>query len=371
MRVLLVNDYPPGEGFGAEVHLGLLREGLAAAGDTVEAFWGAPHAGWKRVLDLWDPTARRRLAQVSGRFRPDVIHFHNVMRELSPSVFTATDRAARVLSVHDHRILGVPDGPLGHPSDPPPLQLAKRIDAAFVRGVARRTVDLVIAPSDYLASRLRARGFEAVDLVQLFTEVGSEPATLPSASEEVFFGGRLGFDKGVHLLIEAFNTIAERFPAARLSLAGDGPDRRRLEALASPLGSRVRFLGALPNAELRAAMGRARLIVIPSLKQEGAPIVAIEAALAGRPVVVSDDPGLRELVENGAYGRVVPRSDVTHLATAIADLLGDPRACDEMGARARLTALSTWTTEPGVARIRHAYEHARELCARRSPSRAR
>jgi glycosyltransferase involved in cell wall biosynthesis len=108
-------------------------------------------------------------------------------------------------------------------------------------------------------------------------------------------------------------------------------------------------------------MDAARVVAVPSLKQEGAPIVAIEAALAGRPVVASDDPGLRELLQTNSFGRVVPRGDVGALADELAAALTDPDRCDLMGRQARDVALKTWTLEVGIPRTREIYRRAQEV----------
>src|SRR2546426_7331529 len=100
MRVLLVNDRSPVAGSGVEVHLGVLAGALEVAGDTVEMFAGEiVHRGPARLLDVWDPWARRALRRMAQGFQPDVVHHHNVVRELSVSVLGVPQHAACVLSV--------------------------------------------------------------------------------------------------------------------------------------------------------------------------------------------------------------------------------------------------------------------------------
>jgi len=127
LRILFVNDRSPVGGSGAEIHLARLADALRAAGHEVRLFAGnVVHSGVGRVLDVWDPGARRRLRALVESFRPDVVHYHNVTRELSGSVLGVAGSAARVLTIHDPRILGVPDGPAGAPIDPQPLRVATR-----------------------------------------------------------------------------------------------------------------------------------------------------------------------------------------------------------------------------------------------------
>ena len=86
--------------------------------------------------------------------------------------------------------------------------------------------------------------------------------------------------------------------------------------------------------------------------------VVLEAALAGRPVVVSDDPGMVGLIEKGTFGIVVPRGDAAALAEALRKLLDSPAECDRMGAEARVAALEAWTADVGIPRTREVYSQA-------------
>lgn len=358
MRVLMVNDYPVERGWGAERHIERLIDGLRGVGDEVSVFTArAPHRGAGRVFDLWDPGARRRLHQEIARWRPDVVNYHNVQRELSASVFDAGPRLARVLSVHDHRLFGVPEG-RGTGAGGTTTAL-KRAKAVFERSRARRAMDAVTAPSADLVGRLRRDGFREVTLVRYFVDAGPDPMTTPSASEDIVFVGRVDADKGVRELATSFDRLAAKHPRARLLIGGDGEERARVPSLVSAAArERVQTLGRLTPPEVRALLERARVVCVPSLKREGAPIVAVEAAMAGRPVVVSDDPGLAELVTEARFGTVTPRGDVSALTAGLDALLADPGRADELGARARAHAVAHWTPDAGVATTREVYGRA-------------
>jgi len=110
VRVLLVNDLAPSAGGGTETYVGRLAEALAAAGDDVELLAGAvAHRGAGRVLDVYDPWARRLVARTARAFGADVVHHHNVIRELSVAVLGAPRELPCVLTVHDHRLVGAAD----------------------------------------------------------------------------------------------------------------------------------------------------------------------------------------------------------------------------------------------------------------------
>ncbi|HXF59852.1 MAG TPA: glycosyltransferase, partial [Candidatus Saccharimonadales bacterium] len=113
-------------------------------------------------------------------------------------------------------------------------------------------------------------------------------------------------------------------PAATLTIAGDGPYRPELEALARSLGvaERVTFLGAVSQREKVAALNRAQVAVAPSPK-EGWGLTVIEANACGVPVVASRSPGLIESVREGETGSLVTHGDESALADGLIRLLMD------------------------------------------------
>jgi glycosyltransferase involved in cell wall biosynthesis len=372
-RILIVNDHAPAPGSGAEVHIARLAEALRAQGQEVRLFAGTHrHHGIRKALDVWDPLARRALRRAAEEFGPDIVHYHNVTRELSASVLSAVPDAARVLTVHDPRILGVPDGPAGAPIDAPPIRTAKMAKARLERAVALRNVDVAIALTRALGREMRGAGFGAVQLVPNLAPPGPEPATTPSACDDVLFAGRLAAAKGCAELISAFARVAGRHPASRLVFAGDGAERASLESLAARLiAGRVTFLGVVPEDEIRSLMERARLLAMPSLGGDVSPNVVIEAAFAGRPIVITALPGIREFVDEAGCGLTVPPGDIAALADALDVLLSDPARADAMGDAGRRTALATRTPEVAARRTIEIYRMARWRAERRRAARER
>lgn len=123
-------------------------------------------------------------------------------------------------------------------------------------------------------------------------------------------------------------------PEAVLVIAGAGPDRAALQALATRLGvtERVRFLGAVPHGELPRVLSAADVFVLPT-ESEGLANAWVEALACGVPVVTTPIPGARELLTDPAYGRFAGR-DAAEIAAAVRDLLGapPPREAVERGA---------------------------------------
>ena len=134
--------------------------------------------------------------------------------------------------------------------------------------------------------------------------------------------GHLNARKGQEIAIAALETI----PNATLLLAGDGPERARLErdAAARGVSDRVRFLGVQPHDSLPGLIAAADVMVLPTVS-EGLANVWVESLACGTPVVTSDVGGAREVVDRPEAGRLVARDPAT-VADAVNALLRDPPA---------------------------------------------
>jgi glycosyltransferase involved in cell wall biosynthesis len=168
--------------------------------------------------------------------------------------------------------------------------------------------------------------------------------------------GRLKKYKGVDLVIRAFAALGRE--DATLDIAGAGDSRASLEALARSLdlGSRVRFLGFISEADKLALLQRSWALALASPK-EGWGLTNVEAEACATPVVASNSPGIRESVQDGVSGFLVPHGDVSAMALAFRRLAESRELVSSMGARARRFAETfTWTraadqTEAHLARV--------------------
>jgi glycosyltransferase involved in cell wall biosynthesis len=146
--------------------------------------------------------------------------------------------------------------------------------------------------------------------------------------------GRLSHEKGVDLAIESWALIAARHPRWRLRLYGAGPQEEELRALAGRLGvaGSVDFAGVTSNVP--AALGRASVLALPS-RQEGLPMVLLEAMAIGLPAVAFDcAPGVRDVIADGSGGLLVKAGDTARFATELERLIEDPGLRRRLGAAA-------------------------------------
>ena len=152
--------------------------------------------------------------------------------------------------------------------------------------------------------------------------------------------GVLYRQKGMHHGIEAFKLIKSSLPEAKLIIAGDGPEMNPLKALAGQLGltDSVIFCGAIANKDMNIFYNTADIYLNPTLRQEGLPIVILEALACGLPCVITLAGGNASAIENGIDGFFVTPGKIDELAEKAVLLLGNPALLKTMSANARQRA---------------------------------
>jgi glycogen(starch) synthase len=156
--------------------------------------------------------------------------------------------------------------------------------------------------------------------------------------------GRIGTvdEKGFDVAIAAMPAVLERFPSARLAIAGDGRARPALEQMARELGveGHVDFLGWIHPDRVLGLMNESAIVLMPSRVPEGFGLVALQAAQMERPVVASGVGGVAEVVVHGETGLLVEPGDEGALAGAIVSILADPARAKRFGRAGRRRAES-------------------------------
>ena len=258
-------------------------------------------------------------------FRADILHAHVYLAGAGALVLRRRARIPVIVSEHLGAFVA---GTLGAPQ------------RRLARAVYERA-DLTCPVTDDLSRRLAALAPGAT--LRTMTNVvdttvfhpGGDPTNGPPRLVAV---GALEPHKGFDQLLLALAALRERAPVV-LAIAGAGPERGALEALATRLGlaDAVTFLGRQDPPGVAALMRSADLLVLPSLV-ENQPVVLLEAQACGLPVVASDVGGVGEVVD-AAAGRLVPPRDPRAIAGAIEAVLAAPERYDRamlaMRARAR------------------------------------
>jgi glycosyltransferase involved in cell wall biosynthesis len=163
--------------------------------------------------------------------------------------------------------------------------------------------------------------------------------------------GRLDPQKGLDILLRAVPHV----PRARFVIAGDGPERSRLEAQARAAGvlARVSFLGR--RADVPELLAASDLFVLPSL-YEGSSLALLEAMAAGKPVVTSAIAGTNELLTNQETGLLVAPGDPDALAAGLRRVLRDAELRDRLGTAARTCVAERFSAADVADRVTRVYE---------------
>jgi glycosyltransferase involved in cell wall biosynthesis len=228
-----------------------------------------------------------------------IVHGIEVWKELTRSERAALTQATRVMSVSDYTAREV-------------------IERHRVRPERLVTVPIPLDP-------------EFVSEADSITDPPRPGSVLTVARMNV-----IDREKGVETLIRAVAEARPSLPGLRCTIVGDGEDRPRLEQLSRELGvaDAVRFTGGIDDRELHTYLAGTEVFALPSRK-EGFGIVFLEAMYYGKPVIAGAHGGSVEVVDDGVTGLHVQYGDVSGLAQALRELLGDDRRRAEIGAAGR------------------------------------
>lgn len=159
----------------------------------------------------------------------------------------------------------------------------------------------------------------------------------------LFTIGRLVERKGIDSTLQALAQLVQDFPEVQYHIAGDGPDRQRLEQLTAKLGLTqvVSFLGSIAEQDLPATYRQADIFVMPSREiaaassVEGFGIVYLEASASGLPVIAGRSGGAVEAVREGETGFLVPPDNLPALIEILSRLLADADLRRRLGQNGR------------------------------------
>ncbi|WP_278542124.1 glycosyltransferase family 4 protein [Collinsella intestinalis] len=305
---------------------------------------------------IYSPEAKRNFQALCEEFRPDVVHLNNIHRQITLSILDAPYLKEHHVPVfytaHDYvtvcpgylmldgegRVCDacLEDGKYRHCIENRCVKGSRAksalaaLEASFNSSHhSNERIDRVIAPSRFMRSKLIEGGWPEgkVEALQNFADdailaraSGVADDVTDRESPYLLFFGRLSAEKGVDVLLRAFDAAAPSLPRdMRLIVVGDGPDAAEFRDLAVSLDSapRIEFAGYQTGDALQTYVERASLAIASSRWRENMPYSIVEAFAAGTPVVGTRIGGIPELVTDGVTGFACEPGDVATMADAM------------------------------------------------------
>jgi glycosyltransferase involved in cell wall biosynthesis len=317
-------------------------EGLGTVAAATQAVWSRP--------------SQRRLADLLRAQPVDIAHFHNTFFLISPSAYHAC-RAAGVpvvQTLHNYRLAcpaatfyraGRPcEDCLGRVPWPGVLHACYRgsraqtalvavtVTAHRLLGTWRSAVELYVASTDFQRSKLVAAGLPEDRVVVKPHFVDPDPGASPGAGDYALYVGRLGAEKGVGTLLDAWAQL----PDVPLKIAGDGPQADLVRRhLSKQPDANVEWLSRISRNTVWALLRQARFLVFPSDCYETFGIAIVEAFACGVPVIAARHGAMAELVADDGNGLLFAPGDAFDLARIVRQAWSDRATTARLGRAAR------------------------------------
>lgn len=216
---------------------------------------------------------------------------------------------------------------------------------ARLEGANARRADRVVTTSEYCRQKIAAHYGVPLERIAIVTEgidvqgwLTALAQTPPRVDQRltILCVARHYPRKHINDLLRAFVLVRRYVPDAQLRIVGNGPEHQSLITLAHELeiADAATFLGAIPDADLKAEYAHADVFCLPSV-QEGFGIVFLEAMVAGLPVVSTTAAAIPEVVCHGETSILIPPGDVTSIAGALLVLLSDTDLREQYGQAGR------------------------------------
>ena len=386
MRILIVHNYYQYRGGEAEVFQSEL-ELLKANG----------HQVWSYTLNnqqitemsslslvgrtLWNQKVYRQMRSQIRQHQIQIAHFHNTFPLISPSAYYAcqAERIPVIQTCHNYRLL-CPNGMflrdgkvceacldkfIPFPSIQHRCYRGKRLPSAGVAAMLtshriaqtwKHQVNVYLALTDFARQKLIQGGIAAEKVIVKPNFVHPDPGEGNGNGKYALFVGRLSDEKGIELILSAWEQIGNRFP---LKIVGDGPLAHRV-AVASEQIPEISWLGKKSLEDVYRLMKEATFLVFPSLWYEGLPRTIIESFAVGTPVIAANLGSMSSLIRPGIDGLHFQAGNATDLATSVLWAANHLEEMNRLRSRTRAEFIEKYTAQESYAKLIEIYQQALE-----------
>lgn len=330
---------------------------------------------------IWSSDWYEKFAALLEDKQPQVVHIHNLVPVISPSVLYACRRAnvPVVHTLHNYRLLCPAasffrDGHLCEEcvdhglwrsvrygcfqgSRSRTAGMATMLAVHRVLGTWAEAVDCYVALNEFARQKFIKGGLLAEKIVVKPHFVHPDPGKGTGDSKYALFVGRLWPPKGIETLMAAWERLATRVP---LLLVGDGPLSQLVE-VAHSRSQMITYRGRLPRDETIETIKKARFLLVPSECYEGFGLTIVEAFACGTPIICSRLGALQEIVEDGRTGLHFTAGDADDLAAKVNWAWTHPEQMSLMGRAARLEYEGKYTAERNYTMLLDIYQRAMRM----------
>jgi len=217
-------------------------------------------------------------------------------------------------------------------------------------------IDAFVCPSRFTLDKMAEAGFDRTKLFHIPTFVGSE-SIVPrfDPGRYILYFGRISSEKGINVLLEAFEryrrkSVAKVLPLYIIQTRGTETVQLR-EKIESDKMQDVRLLNGLSNEEFHSFIKKSAFTVVPSLFYENLPNVILESYAYGKAVIGSRRGSFLEVIREGETGLLFEAGDSGELADKMEWLADHPQECAAMGRNARKLAEDEYNQEQHYAKL--------------------
>jgi glycosyltransferase involved in cell wall biosynthesis len=298
-----------------------------------------------------DVSAIRQLRLEIRKFRPHILHPHDYKTNVLGLIFGSLYHIPVVTTLHGYGVR------------------SRRLSLYYqVDRICLRWLHHVIVVSEEIEALVRSWRVHASRCTLVHNAIDSEAycrrettseakARLKLPARRFVIGaiGRLSKEKAFHHLISAVDRLIGEGHDLELLIAGDGPDRARLErCIATAVhASRLKLLGH--RLDVIDVLSTFDAFVLPS-ESEGLPNVVLEAMAMEVPVLCTRVGAIPNVISDGQNGVLLPSNSADSIITALRELIDSPERRRQMGAAGRRTVVERFSFQRRMEKIRHIYE---------------